>query len=179
MDFQESKTYQNLMTSYDGELNSSAKYEIYGIKAREDGFQQIGDIFDESARNEREHAEIWLKIMNDNQIPSTQDNLKDAAKNENYRWSVEYRKFAEIAREEGYVEIAELFDRIGRIERHHESRFNKLEQNIQTDSVFCKKREVVWICLNCGNVLRSRCAPEKCPVCGFPQGYFEVICENY
>lgn len=179
MEFRRSKTYNNLLTAFDGELIASSKYKIYGKKAHEDGYEQISNIFDETSRNERKHAEIWLKCLRCGEISSTYENLKDAAANESREATKMYRNFANVARGEGYVEIAELFDGVANIEGNHEERFKKLAKNIKKDTVFCKKSKVVWICTNCGHVEYNDCAPHKCPICGFPQSYFELKGDNY
>jgi rubrerythrin len=177
--FTMSNTYKNLENAFKGETSASGKYAIYARKAREDGFEQIGDIFDETSGNEREHGEIWLKLLNGGEVPSTLDNLKDAYSGENYEWTKMYVNYAEEARKEGYPEIAELFDGVAAIEQHHDSRFRKLAHNIKTDQVFCKHGKVLWICLNCGNLYYGECAPEECPVCGYPQGFYQLDVEIY
>jgi rubrerythrin len=179
MDFRESKTFNNLQHALEGELKASTKYSIYGSKAREDGFEQIGDIFDETSHNEKEHAEIWMKIMNNGEIPDTLDNLKDAYSGETYEWTKMYREYAQEAAVEGYQDIADLFEGVAGIERHHDFRFRELAKNIETGEVFCKKNEHLWICMNCGNIIRGKCAPEVCPVCGFPQAYYKLLDDNF
>lgn len=177
--FENSRTYANLKKAFQGETGASGKYALYGEKAREDDYQQIADIFEQTSRNERAHAEIWLKAMNGGEMPSTLENLKDAASGENYEWTTMYREFAETARQEGYFDIAELFEGVRRIENSHDARFERLARNIEIGSVFCKPREVLWVCLNCGNLIFDNCAPEICPVCGYPRGYYQIECENY
>jgi len=179
MNFTNSQTYKNLQNAYEGELKAGSKYVIYGAKAREDGYEQIGNIFDETSHNEREHAELWLKILNYGQMPSTLENLRDATTGEHYEWTKMYKNYAETARKEGFSQIANLFEGVGCIEKNHEERFDKLARNIETDKVFCKECEMTWICLNCSNSYKGKCAPKKCPVCGYPQGYYELLCENY
>lgn len=179
MEFKESKTYKNLQKAYEGELKASTRYHIYGEKARDDGFEQIGDIFMETSHNEKEHAEIWLKLLNGGKIPSTLENLKEAAKGENYEWTTMYKQFADTAREEGFNKIADLFEGVARIENNHDGRFETLAWNIESDRVFCRENEAVWICTNCGNLTWAECAPKVCPVCGYPQGYYELYCEAF
>lgn len=179
MEFQRSKTYANLMKAYEGELKASAKYHIYGKQAKKEGFEQISNIFQETSGNESEHAEIWLEFLDGNNERDTYHNLKDAASGEKHEWTSMYRGFAETAEKEGYSEIARLFRGVADIERHHDYRFEQLAENIRRDEVFCKRTEVVWICLNCGNIYHGKCAPENCPVCGYPRGYYELNCENY
>lgn len=179
MNFRESQTYRNLEAAFQGESAASTKYAIYGEKAREDGYRQIGDFFDETSKNEREHAEIWLKLLKGGEIPSTYDNLKDAAAGENYEWNTMYQEFADTARQEGYDRIAELFDGVAKIENNHDGRFEALAWNIESGQVFCREHEAVWICTNCGNLIWDKCAPEVCPVCGYPQGYYQLYCEPF
>lgn len=177
--FIESKTYKNLQEAFKGETSASGKYALYARKAEEDGYIQIANIFDETSRNEREHAELWMKLMYGGEVPSTLENLKEAYSGEGYEFTTMYPRFAEEAIREGYPEIAELFLGVAAIERHHNARFRKLAKNIMDDTVFCKGTKIVWICLNCGNLYYGECAPEICPVCGYPQGYYQVNCENY
>lgn len=179
MNFERSETYTNLKKALQGETSASGKYAIYARKAWEDGYQQIGNIFEETSGNEREHAEIWMKLLHEGEVPSTLENLREAASGESYEWKDMYRDFAETARKEGFFDIAELFEGVRRIENSHDERFEKLAENIERGTVFCKAREVVWVCLNCGNLIWDTCAPEICPVCGYPRGYYQVNCENY
>lgn len=177
--FKESNTYKNLQAAFSGETSASGKYAIFGMKAKEDGYEQIGNIFMETSGNEREHAEIWYKILHGGEVPPTLDNLQEAYSGEYHEWTKMYTDYAKEAREEGYPEIARLFEGVAGIERHHDGRFRKLAQNIMDDKVFCKDSKVVWVCLNCGNLYYGECAPEICPVCSYPQGYYQLNCENY
>lgn len=179
MAFVDSETYRNIITAYQRELVACGTYLIYERKARTDGFKQIGNIFEETANNERQHAEIWLRVMNDGEIPFTLTNLQNSTEIEIFEGTDLYIKYAETARAEGYEDIANLFDGIAAIERHHAFRYNQLADNIQNNRVFCKENRVVWICLSCGNLVWSDCAPEICPICKFPQGFYEINCENY
>ena len=178
-DFRESNTFKNLQAAFDGETKASTKYAIYGRKAKEEGYIQIGNIFEETSGNEREHAEIWMKLMKDGEVPPTFDNLQDAYSGEDFEYTRMYPGYAEEAMREGYPEIARLFEGVARIEQHHNARYRKLAQNIMNDTVFCKNSNVVWICLNCGNLYYGECAPDPCPVCGYPQGYYQLNCDNY
>ena len=178
-DFVSSNTFKNLQAAYEAEIKASMKYHIYGKKAKEDGYMQIGTIFDETSMNEREHAEIWLKLMKGGKLPTTLDNLKDSYSSENYEWTNMYIEFAQEARKEGYEEIAELFEGVASVERHHDSRFRKLASNIMSDSVYNKKTNVLWICISCGNLFYGVSAPEPCPVCGCSQEYYELNKDNY
>ncbi|MGD9567713.1 MAG: rubrerythrin family protein [Sedimentibacter sp.] len=178
--FAASQTYQNLQNAFNRELVASTKYQIYGDKARREGYQQIGNIFDETSGNEKQHAEIWLKfIIQSDQLPTTLTNLQDAAAVENYKGTDLYLQYAQVAREEGYTDIANMFEGIAVIERHHYFRFNSLANNIQNNQVFCKPNSAVWICMVCGNLVWDECAPEICPICGFPQAFYKLNCENF
>ena len=154
--------------------------ELKGSKtAKKEGFEQIAAIFDETANNEKEHAKMWFKLLNDGNIPSTIDNLKDAAHGENFEWTDMYVEFAKTAKEEGFDHISFLFEEVGKIEKRHEERYMKLIGNIEDNLVFKKGKETVWICRNCGHVYIGKEAPKVCPVCSHPQSYFEELKENY
>ena len=140
---------------------------------------QIAAIFEETANNEREHAKMWYKLLNGGQISGTMDNLRMAAEGENYEWTDMYAEFAKTAREEGFDEIARLFDGVAAIEKEHEKRYLKLLANVKGDLVFSKEGDVVWQCANCGHICVGKKAPEVCPVCAHPQSYFQVKAENY
>ncbi len=177
--FFNSNTFKNLQTAYDTEAKACMKYLIYGRKARDDGYMQIGHIFDETSMNEREHAEIWLKLMKGGKLPSTLDNLKDSYSGENYEWTKLYIEFAQEARREGYDEIAELFEGVAGVERHHDARFRKLASNIINDTVYSKKNNTLWTCRNCGNLYYGASAPEPCPVCGCSREAYQLNQDNY
>ncbi len=179
MDFQQSRTFINLQNAFEGELVSSTKYEIYGIRAREEGYQQIGNTFDIISKFEREHAVIWLRLLNSGELPNTLQNLIEGANEQSERGNNIYREYAEIAREEGYNSIGALFDGVANIELNSEVIFQTFADDIVTNQVFCKDREVLWICLKCGNILGGLCAPEICPICGYPQGYYQVYDTEY
>ena len=179
MNFTDSQTYKNLQTAFEGESKACAKYLIFELKAREDGYEQIGNIFHETSMNEREHAEIWYKWLHGGEVPDTLDNLINAAAGEQYEWQTMYRDFAQTARCEGYDDLAELFMRVGNIEKNHDARYRKLIYNIRQEEVFCKPGEVVWICMVCGNVTHGTCAPEVCPVCGHTKSFAEIKATNY
>ncbi|MDE6747680.1 MAG: rubrerythrin family protein [Lachnospiraceae bacterium] len=179
MDFKNSKTYMNLQKAYEAELMVSTRYRIYAGKAKKEGFEQIGEIFNETAGNEQEHAEIWMRLLNNKEIPDTLTNLKDAAKGEHREWTKAYQDFANTAEEEGFNDIADLFRGVASIEKHHDYRFSDLAQNIEDGTVFCKSRKSVWICMNCGYLYFGECAPSPCPVCKHPQGFYKLNCEDY
>ena len=178
MELKGSKTEQNLMTAFAGESQARNKYTYYASKAKKEGYVQISAIFEETANNEKEHAKMWFKLLHDG-VPSTIENLRDAANGENYEWTDMYKSFAEIAKEEGFDEIAVLFEGVAAIEKHHEERYRKLLDNIETGKVFKRPEEKMWICRNCGHIHYGEEAPEVCPVCNHPKSYFELKAENY
>ncbi len=179
MEFKGSKTEANLAAAFAGESQARNKYTYYASKAKKEGYEQIAQLFTETANNEKEHAKIWFKLLHDGQIPDTATNLKDAAAGENYEWTDMYATFAKEAREEGFDKIAYLFEAVGKIEKHHEERYLALLKNVEEASVFAKGEEVGWICLNCGHIHFGATAPEKCPVCDHPQAYFCLNVKNY
>lgn len=178
MEFKDSQTWANLMSAYSGESQACVKYQYYASKARADGFQQMANIFDETSRNEREHAKIWFKLLHDG-MPETLSNLQDAAAGENFEWTQMYAEYAAKAREEGFERIAALFDMVGKIEAMHEARYRKLIGNIEGNKVFKSETGKKWICLNCGHVHEGTEPPEVCPVCAHPQAFFEIWDQNY
>ena len=179
MELKGSKTEKNLMTAFSGESEARNKYTFYASKARKDGYEQIASIFEETANNEKEHAKLWFKALNNGDIPSTFDNLKDAANGENYEWTQMYKSFAEVAKEEGFDDIAKLFEMVADIEKHHEERYLKLVDNIEEDKVFHKSEEVIWICRNCGHIYYGKDALKVCPVCKHPESFMELKNTNY
>lgn len=179
MNLKGTKTEANLQAAFAGESQARNKYTYYASKAKKDGFVQIANIFEETAANEKEHAKIWFKLLHDGAIPSTIENLKDAADGENYEWTDMYAKFAADARAEGFDKIATLFEEVGKIEREHEERYRKLLANIEGGLVFSKDNDTIWQCSNCGHIVVGKKAPEVCPVCDHPQSYFQVKAENY
>lgn len=178
MELKGSKTEANLMVAFAGESQARNKYTYFASKAKKEGFNQIASIFEETANNEKEHAKIWFKLLN-NGIGSTQENLKAAASGENFEWTSMYKEFAQTAKEEGFDQIAKLFEGVAAIEKEHEERYNKLLENLTNKKVFEKDQPVIWICRNCGHIVVGKTAPEVCPVCSHPQAYFEVKAENY
>lgn len=173
------KTEANLQTAFAGESQARNKYTYFAGKARKEGFVQIASIFEETAKNEQEHAKIWFKLLNGGDISSTADNLLAAAEGENFEWTDMYHEFAKTAREEGFEDIAKLFDGVAAIEKEHEERYRKLLANVKGDLVFSKDGDAVWQCSNCGHIVVGKKAPEVCPVCAHPQAYFQVRAENY
>ena len=173
-----SKTEKNLMEAFAGESQARNKYTYFASKAKKEGYEQIAAIFLETADNEKEHAKLWFKLLN-NGISSTEENLKAAAEGENYEWTDMYDKFAKEAREEGFEQIANLFEGVAKIEKEHEERYRKLLENLEDGLVFSKDGDKIWKCRNCGHICIGKEAPEICPVCAHPQAYFEVKAENY
>ena len=173
------KTEKNLMEAFAGESQARNKYTYFASKAKKDGFERIAAFFEETAGNEKEHAKIWFKLLCGGEIPGTADNLKAAAAGENSEWTEMYKRMAADAREEGFDDIAFLFDSVGAIEKEHEERYLKLLSNIESGSVFAKGSKSVWICRNCGHIEDSEKAPEVCPVCIHPQAYFQLLTINY
>ena len=179
MDFKGSKTEANLLTAFAGESQARNKYTYYASKAKKDGFEQIARIFQETADNEKEHAKIWFKLLHNGGVPGTVENLKDAAAGENYEWTEMYAEFARVAKEEGFHQIAALFEAVGAIEKEHEERYRKLLANVEGGLVFSRDGDVIWQCANCGHIHVGKAAPEKCPVCDHPKSYFQLKAENY
>lgn len=173
------KTEKNLMDAFAGESQARNKYTYYASKARKDGYEQIAALFEETAGNEKEHAKLWFKYLNGGEVPSTVENLKDAAAGENFEWTDMYDRMAKEADEEGFKEIAAKFRMVGAIERHHEERYRKLLQNIEEGIVFSRDGDRIWKCRNCGHIVVDKKAPEVCPVCNHPLSYFEINAENY
>ena len=178
MNLKGSKTEANLQTAFAGESQACVKYQYYASKAKKDGYVQIADIFEETSRNEKEHAKLWFKLLHDG-MPATTVNLADAADGENYEWTDMYDGFARVAREEGFDAIANLFDGVGKIEKEHEARYRKLLANIEGGLVFSRDEDQIWQCGNCGHIVIGKKAPEVCPVCAHPQAYFQIKPENY
>ena len=173
------KTEANLQTAFAGESQARNKYTYFASKAKKEGFVQIAAIFEETAKNEQEHAKIWFKLLHGGEIGSTAENLLAAAEGENYEWTDMYYEFAKVAREEGFEDIAKLFDGVAAIEKEHEERYRKLLANVKGDLVFSKDGDAVWQCSNCGHIVVGKKAPDVCPICAHPQAYFQVRAENY
>ena len=179
MELKGSKTEKNLMDAFAGESQARNKYTYYASKAKKDGYEQIAAIFQETADNEKEHAKMWFKLLHGGAVPSTLDNLNDAAAGENYEWTDMYDRMAKEAREEGFDHIAFLFESVAKIEKEHEERYRKLVENIEGGLVFSRDGEKIWKCRNCGHIVIGKEAPEICPVCEHSRAYFEIKAENY
>ncbi|MBD5410845.1 MAG: rubrerythrin family protein [Treponema sp.] len=177
MELKGSKTEKNLQAAFAGESQARNKYTYFASKARKEGYEQIAAIFEETANNEKEHAELWFKRLNG--IGTTAENLKAAAEGENFEWTDMYNDFAKVAREEGFEDIAKQFEGVAAIEKHHEERYRKLLKNVEDKLVFSKDGDAIWQCRNCGHIVVGKDAPKVCPVCAHAQSYFEICKENY
>ena len=188
------RTAENLMKSFAGECQARTRYTYYASIAKKQGYVQISNIFMETAEQEKEHAKKFYKYLKEDFVDEmieitasypvsfhedTMANLKAAAAGENEEWAELYPEFAKVAREEGFEAIAITFERVSEVEKRHEARYNKLAKNIEEGKVFKKDEKVLWKCLNCGHIHEGEEAPEVCPTCVHPQGYFEVFVEAY
>lgn len=179
MELKGSKTEQNLQAAFAGESQARNKYTYFANKARQEGMNQIAEIFEETARNEQEHARLWFQHLNGGKIGTTAENLKAAAEGENYEWTSMYKEFAEVAREEGFNAIAFQMEKIAQIEKEHEERYLKLLSNVENEKVFSGEESDTWICGICGFKYTGANAPKACPVCGYPQAVFKKEAKNY
>ena len=184
------KTEQNLLKSFAGESQARNRYTYFASAAKKEGFEQIANIFTETAENEKEHAKVFFKHLEGGDveitatypagaIKDTKSNLEEAAAGENMEWTTLYSDFAKIAKDEGFPEVVLSFEQISKVEKFHESRYRKLINNIANKEVFKKKASVKWHCINCGYVQEGAEAPRECPACKHPQAYYEVLAENY
>ena len=179
MELKGSKTEKNLMEAFAGESQARNKYTYFASKARKEGYEQIAAIFEETAENEKEHAKIWFKYLHGGEVPTTIENLQAAAEGENFEYTDMYKRMAEEAREEGFMEIACKFELVGKIEAEHEARYLELLEKVKGDRVFISEDVQVWKCRNCGHIVIGKKAPEMCPVCKHPKSYFELRAKNY
>ena len=179
MDLKGSQTEKNLMEAFAGESQARNKYTYYASQAKKDGYVQISKFFEETANNEKEHAKIWFKLLHGGKINGTLENLADAAEGEKYENITMYPEFARVAREEGFDEIARLFEGVAKIEKHHEERYKKLAENIEKEIVFKREEEQTWECANCGFHIKGKESPEICPICAHPKSYFFINKQNY
>ncbi len=177
MELKGSKTEQNLRAAFSGESEARNKYTYFASVAKKEGYQQIAAIFEETANNEKEHAKMWFKELK--ALGTTEENLLAAAEGENYEWTDMYATFADEAEEEGFIELAQKFRNVAKIEKSHEERYRKLLKNVEMQQVFEKSEETMWECRNCGHLVMGKKAPDVCPVCAHPQSYFEIRKENY
>jgi len=184
------KTEQNLLKAFAGESQARNRYTYFASAARKEGFEQIANIFTETAENEKEHAKLFFKYLEGGDveitasypagmIKDTKANLQEAAAGENLEWTTLYSDFTKIANDEGFPEVARTFEQIAKVEKFHESRYRKLINNVANKEVFKKKAAVKWQCINCGYVFEGAEAPKECPACKHPQAFYEVLAENY
>ena len=178
MNLKGTKTEKNLLEAFAGESMARNKYTFFASKAKKEGYVQISKIFEETAANEKEHAEIWFKYLHGG-VPSTTENLATAADGENFEWTDMYDRMAAEAEAEGFTEIAAKFRMVGAIEKEHEARYRKLLANIEGGLVFSRDGDAIWQCSNCGHIVIGPVAPEVCPVCDHPKAYFQLKAENY
>lgn len=178
MNLKGTKTEENLKTAFMGESQARNKYSFYAYQARKEGYNVIADIFEETALNEMSHSEIYFKLLNEG-MPNTVENLKDAANGENYEHTDMYKRFSKDAKEEGFDKIAFIFEQVAKIEKAHEERYNHLLNELQKSSLFTKAESTLWRCQYCGYIFEGTTAPNICPVCSKPQGYFEIICDEF
>jgi len=185
-----SKTEKNLLASFAGESQARNRYTYFASAAKKEGFEQIANIFSETAENEKEHAKVFFKHLEGGDaeitatypagmIKDTKSNLEAAAAGENMEWTFIYQDFAKIAKDESFSEIARTFEQVAKVEKFHEARYRKLINNLADGEVFKKKQPVKWHCINCGYVIEAQDAPEECPACKHPQSFYEVLAENY
>ena len=177
MELKGSKTEANLMAAFAGESQARNKYDYYASRAKKDGYEQIAAIFQETALNEKEHAKMWFKLFAG--IGETKENLLTAAAGEHEEWTEMYRRFAEEAEAEGFKDIAFKFRKVAEVEAHHEERYRKLVKNIESGEVWVRVGKNRWQCRNCGAIVESETAPEKCPVCDHPKAYFQLEQDNF
>ena len=190
MELKGSKTEKNLLASFAGESQARNRYSYFASQARKDGYVQISDIFEETANQEKEHAKRFFKFLKGGEVEisaafpagvigTTLENLKAAAMGENYEYSTMYPEFAKTAREEGFEDIAKVFEAVSVAEKQHEKRYLDLAANIEAGRVFVREEETVWGCRNCGYLHKGKEAPKACPACAHPQAYFELLGENW
>jgi rubrerythrin len=184
------KTEKNLLAAFAGESQARNRYTYFASAAKKEGFEQIADIFAETAENEKEHAKVFFKYLEGGDVEitasypagmirDTKANLEGAAAGENLEWTTLYADFAQTAKDEGFPEVARSFEQVAKVERFHESRYRKLISNIANGEVFKKKQPLKWHCINCGYVFEGEEAPKECPACKHPQAFYEVLAENY
>lgn len=175
MELKDSKTWQNLMTAFAGESQAYTKYQWYANQAKKEGYVYIANIFNETAFNERAHAKVWFKKLHDDGVPDTLACLKDAWNGEDFEYTDMYADFEKVAKEEGFDDLAVLFNKIGEVEHHHRDRYQDMINLMESGAMFEKPEPVRWICLNCGYTTVSTTAPKVCPICKHPQAWFEPV----
>ena len=189
-DLKGTQTEKNLLAAFAGESQARNRYTYFASQAKKEGLMQISQIFEETANQEKEHAKRFFKFLQGGEVEvqaafpagvvgSTSDNLKAAAEGENYEWTDMYPSFAAKAREEGFTEVAAVFEAVMVAEKQHEKRYNELRANIEANRVFKRDESVTWRCINCGYLFEGQTPPQKCPACAHPQSYFELLGENW
>jgi rubrerythrin len=179
MDLKGTKTEQNLMNAFSGESQARNKYTYFAEQARAEGMEQVARYFEETARNEQEHAKLWFKALHGDTIGTTAENLQAAAEGENYEWTDMYAQFAKDAKEEGFTKLAFQFEKVAGIEKHHEERYLDLLRNVNDGQVFAKSETTTWVCQVCGYIHEGAEAPKICPVCTYPQAQFKLWSKEY
>lgn len=179
MELKGTQTEKNLQDAFAGESQARNKYTYYASVAKKEGYEQIAEIFEETANNEKEHAKLWFKALHGGKVPTTVENLVDAAAGENYEWTNMYERMAKEAKKEGFKDIAKLFEGVAAIEKRHQERYEALLDLIKKGKVFKKTDKQIWICRNCGHIHVGKEAPKVCSVCSHPQAYFEVYNNNF
>jgi rubrerythrin len=190
MEFKGSKTEKNVLAAFAGESQARNRYTYFASAAKKEGYEQISAVFLDTADNEKEHAKLFFSLLKGGEaevmasypagiVGDSATNLKAAADGENFEWTTLYQNFAEVAKKEGFLDAYETFTQIAKAEKFHESRYLSLLKSVKEGKVFKKDEPVKWHCRNCGYVFEDAEAPEKCPVCKHPKGYFEVLAENY
>jgi rubrerythrin len=190
MDLKGSKTEKNLLASFAGESQARTRYTFFASVAKKEGYEQISAVFQETADNEKEHAQLFFELLKGGSVEitaaypagvigSTAENLKAAADGEKHEWGTLYPDSAKVAEQEGFAEVARTFGMVAKVEAYHERRYRKLLANVDQGKVFKKDAPIKWKCRNCGHIYEGAEAPERCPVCDHSRSYFEVWCENY
>jgi rubrerythrin len=190
MEFKGSKTEKNVLAAFAGESQARNRYTYFASTAKKEGYEQISAVFLDTADNEKEHAKLFFSLLKGGEaevlasypagvVGDSAANLKAAADGENFEWTTLYQNFAEVAKKEGFMDAYETFTQIAKAEKFHESRYRSLLKSVKEGKVFKKEESVKWHCRNCGYVFEGKEAPEKCPVCKHPKGYFEILAENY
>jgi rubrerythrin len=189
MELKGSQTEKNLLIAFAGESQARNRYTYYASVAKKEGYEQIAAIFLETAENEKEHAKVFFKHLGEGtaeitagfpfHLGDTLTNLLAAAEGENYEWTTMYQNFAEVAKKEGFKEIAASFREIAKVEKFHESRYRALAAHVKNGTLFKRTEPVVWHCRNCGYVVKGKNAPSACPSCKHPRAYYEVLADNY
>jgi rubrerythrin len=190
MELEESRTEKQLLAAFAGESQARTRYTFFASRAKQEGYEQISGIFQETSDNEKEHAQLFFNHLRGGMVEitasypagivgTTAQNLLAAAEGEKLEWGTLYPDAAEVAKKEGFPDVAKTFRMVAKVESYHERRYRKLLASLEQGKVFKKDKPIMWKCRNCGYVFDGSEVPEKCPVCNHPRSYFEVWCENY